>query len=569
MNIDEFVQRIESKTGKSARRSGGNYVACCPAHDDATPSLSISEGVDGKVLVKCFSGCSVDAICAAMGLQVSDLFAEPAKCAAKGEIEYAYCDESGKKLFSKIRIEPGFNGKPKSFYWKRLNEHGQIVKNLKGCRKVLYNLPEVIQGIAEGKPIFLVEGEKDADKLRSYGLVASTAPESLQWNDTFTEVLQNGHVVILYDLDKTGVQRRDMICDKLYGKVKRLRVVDLPGLEYRESHGQDISDWLKLGNTTSQLLELLEKAPDYAPSPQKGKIRAVSMKDFLNMDLPKREMLLAPFLPTQGLCLLYAKRGVGKTHVALGIAYAVATGGKFLKWHAPEPKRVLYIDGEMPAAAMQERLQRIAVTENVQPPDPDYLRLITPDLQEGAMPDLSTQEGRTALQALIDGSDLIIVDNLSSLVRGGVENEAESWQPVQDWALDLRRNGKSILFVHHAAKGGQQRGTSKREDILDAVVVLKHPQGYCANQGACFEVSFEKTRHFSGEDASSFEVQLKEQVDGLWLWEISAPSVDPEVLEVAEMCKEGLTIEKIAEKTGLTKSQVESRKKKAKNQGLI
>ena len=280
-------------------------------------------------------------------------------------------------------------------------------------------------------------------------------------------------------------------------------------------------------------------------------------------------MLLHPFLPTQGLCLLYAKRGVGKTHVALGIGYAVATGGTFLKWSAPVAKKVLYIDGEMPAAAMQERLKRISNTENLKPPDPSFFRLITPDLQDTPMPDLSTKEGRDTLEEFVQESDLVIIDNISTLFRSGVENEAESWQPVQDWALDLRRRGKSVLFIHHAAKAGQQRGTSKREDILDTVITLKQPQGYCADQGACFDVTFEKTRHFSGEDAAPFQVRLKAQDDGVWLWIIDKIAPDTDLLEVANALREGLTIEETAQKTGLTKSQVETRKKKAKQQNLL
>jgi putative DNA primase/helicase len=254
----------------------------------------------------------------------------------------------------------------------------------------------------------------------------------------------------------------------------------------------------------------------------------------------------------------------------MGIAYAVAVGGHFLKWHAPQPRNVLYIDGEMPAAAMQERLRRISLSEDLRPPEPDYLRLITPDLQDGPMPDLSTLEGRVILKELIGDSELIIIDNLSSLFRSGVENEAESWQPVQDWALEMRRNGKTIIFVHHAAKGGQQRGTSKKEDILDTVIVLKQPQGYRSDQGAYFEVNFEKTRHFAGSDAASFNVQLKEQLDGLWEWDISQlNNDDAEIIAVAEAIHEGLTIEQIMKRTGLSKSQVETRKKKAKMHGLI
>ncbi len=572
MIIQDFLQCLESKTGHVAKTSGDGYSTCCPSHDDSTPSLSISEGTDGKVLVNCFAGCSPENICQSLGINLSDLFPEkiqPVDIPARQKTLHLYQDENGNILFHKVRIEPGFDGKEKSFYCERTDENGEVVKSLRGCRKVLYRLPELQKAIAANKVIFLVEGEKDVDKLISYGLAATTSPESLKWSKEFSLSLQQADIVILYDMDKTGYERRDLLCKELYRTVKRLRVVALPGLEYQESHGKDISDWLQEGHTTDQLMDLVSHTHDFAKIPKGKGIRAVSLEEFLSIELPRQEMLLHPFLPTQGLCLLYAKRGVGKTHVALGIGYAVATGGTFLKWSAPVAKKVLYIDGEMPAAAMQERLKRISNTENLKPPDPSFFRLITPDLQDTPMPDLSTKEGRDTLEEFVQESDLVIIDNISTLFRSGVENEAESWQPVQDWALDLRRRGKSVLFIHHAAKAGQQRGTSKREDILDTVITLKQPQGYCADQGACFDVTFEKTRHFSGEDAAPFQVRLKAQDDGVWLWIIDKIAPDTDLLEVANALREGLTIEETAQKTGLTKSQVETRKKKAKQQNLL
>ncbi len=545
-------------------------MACCPAHDDDNPSLSVREGCDGKILLKCFTGCPLDAICAALGLEVSDLF--ESDFSSKNSMTrtvYSYTDEDGRELYRKIRIEPGYDGKAKSFYSERVDENGQIIRSLQGCRRILYRLPEVLKGIAEGKTIYLVEGEKDADNLHSIGLVATTSPESLKWSDEFTESLKGADVVILYDMDETGLKRKEILCKSLANRVKRLRVVDLPGLEFQKSHGPDVSDWLMRGHMTEELIELTEKTSDYRLAEPTSRIRAVTLDEFLLMELPKREMILSPFLPSQGLGLLYAKRGVGKTHVALGIAYAVATGGAFLKWQAPKPRKVIYIDGEMPAPAMQERLKRISVGEDLKPPDPTYLRLVTPDLQEGPMPDLSSKEGREALEPLIVDCDLIIIDNISTLFRSGDENEAESWQPIQDWGLSLRKRGKSILFVHHAGKSGQQRGTSKKEDTLDVVINLKPLQGHSLEEGAAFEVIFEKTRNFAGEGAADFQVRLRVQDDGLWKWEIEEPEVDPEVVAVAQSCKEGLTIDQIRKKTGLTKSQVETRKGKAKKQGLI
>ena len=363
MKFNEFLEILKLKSGKDLKKTSHGYITCCPAHDDENPSLSICEAVDGKILLKCFSGCTIVDICTSLNIQVSELFGKlKSERQETNRVIYSYKDEDGHELYRKIRIEPGFNGKTKDFYCEH-NDNGRVVKNLKGCRKVLYHLPEVLEAISNRKPIFLVEGEKDADKLNGLGLAATTALESLKWQDQYTEILKNADVVILYDMDKTGFERRDLLCKHLYGKVKRLRVVELPGLEYQESHGHDISDWLARGNTINHFHEILSKTADYHFENKKAKLRTVTLEEFLTMDLPKQEMILAPFLPSQGLCLLYAKRGVGKTHVAIGIAYAVAVGGSFLKWKAANPRKVLYIDGEMPAVAMQERLKRISLSE--------------------------------------------------------------------------------------------------------------------------------------------------------------------------------------------------------------
>lgn len=286
MYISECLDKIEAKTGTRPKKGNDGYIARCPAHDDQNPSLSIAEGNDGKVLLHCFAGCTIDAICNACDLKVSDLFSKQPKEVCR--IEYPYKDAQGIVLFRKIRLEPGVNGKDKSFYWERQDENGHNINNLKGCRKILYRLPELLDGISANKIIFLVEGEKDVDRLVSKGLVATTTSESLYWSKEFTEILHDADVVILYDMDKTGLQRKDLLCKELYGKVKRLRVVDLPGLKYQESHGLDVSDWLAQGHTTNDLLETVNNTPNYHPKNEMG-IRVISLKDFLEMQFPDRE----------------------------------------------------------------------------------------------------------------------------------------------------------------------------------------------------------------------------------------------------------------------------------------
>ena len=117
---------------------------------------------------------------------------------------------------------------------------------------------------------------------------------------------------------------------------------------------------------------------------------SLDMEEFLSMPIPARGLLLKPVLPVQGIGILYAPRGIGKTFVALSVAVAVASGGAVFDWHAPTPKRTLYVDGEMPATAMQSRLAALISGKAVPPHALKNLTLITPDLQPCPMPDLST-----------------------------------------------------------------------------------------------------------------------------------------------------------------------------------
>ncbi len=297
-------------------------------------------------------------------------------------------------------------------------------------------------------------------------------------------------------------------------------------------------------------------------------IIVVNLLEFVTKDIQPRERILAPWLLTQSLNMLYAWRGVGKTHVALGIAYATASGGSFLKWKAGKPRRVLYLDGEMPAASMQERLKGL-VAGSDEDFDPDFFRLVTPDLQTGAMPDLATQDGQETIEAIMGDTELIVVDNLSSLARaGGRENDAESWLPIQPWALRQRQQGRSVIFVHHSGKGGAQRGTSKKEDILDCVLSLKRPSDYDPADGAVFEVHFEKTRDMHGEDAQPFEARLQTDDHGKSTWSFNSVE-DSTYARVVSLANEGLTQKEIAVELEINKSNVSRHFRRATEAGLI
>src|SRR5262249_11530194 len=154
----------------------------------------------------------------------------------------------------------------------------------------------------------------------------------------------------------------------------------------------------------------------------------------------------------------HAWRGGSKTWLALGIGCAVAGGGRFLKWAAPKPRRVLYVDGEMPLVTIQERLAGIVAGCDYVIPVESF-QLIAADHTETGVPNLATPVGQRAIEEHLEGVDLLILDNLSTLYSSGRDNEVESWTPIQGWLLRLRRRGVSVLLVHHSNKNGQQRGT--------------------------------------------------------------------------------------------------------------
>ncbi|WP_116964346.1 AAA family ATPase [Fastidiosibacter lacustris] len=270
--------------------------------------------------------------------------------------------------------------------------------------------------------------------------------------------------------------------------------------------------------------------------------------DFKKLNLKSAEFLLYPIIEEQGLAMIYAMRGVGKTHVSLNIAYAVATGGSFLKWKARRPAKVLFIDGEMPAYALHERLKVIDQGRGFAD---DNLNIITPDLLKDKIPpDLATSTGWKAVEAAVNDVDLIIVDNISTLCRNGRDNEADSWIPVQHWALKWRAQGKAILFIHHSNKNGDQRGTSKKEDVLSTVIKLEHEEGYSAEDGAAFRVSHTKSRLFHGEDAKPFKAAL---TSNGWVYEDCEAGIKEEVWALHN---DGMKQVDIARELGLEKYQV-------------
>ncbi|KGJ64292.1 AAA family ATPase [Bradyrhizobium diazoefficiens] len=288
------------------------------------------------------------------------------------------------------------------------------------------------------------------------------------------------------------------------------------------------------------------------------RLQTICLREFAQLKLPPRKMVLDPILPQKGLGMLFAGRGIGKTHTALGMAYAVSCGGEFLRWHAEKPRNVLYVDGEMPQQALQERLSAMMDASDKQPEDGAF-RLLCMDRQElGFTLNLANPKHQAVLDRHLDDVGFLVLDNLSTLMNGGPENDAESWVSMQEWLLQLRRRGVTVLLVHHAARNGNARGTSKREDVLDTVIKLKHPDDYDPSEGARFEVHLEKARGIFGEKALGFEAKLVPMEDGgsAWVCRDLGEEDEEEMEQILKLSHEGKSVREIAELTGKSKSVV-------------
>src|SRR4051794_10337178 len=173
----------------------------------------------------------------------------------------------------------------------------------------------------------------------------------------------------------------------------------------------------------------------------------ICLTEFAKLKLPPRKLILHPILPERGLAMLFAGRGIGKTHVALGIAHAVSCGGMFLRWTAEKAQNVLYVDGEMPQQALQERLRALQLSGE-QAPKAGAFRLHCMDRQPlGQTINLADAKHQRALTRLLGDAKFLVLDNMSALMNGGPENDAESWDSMQAWLLQLRRRGVTVLIV--------------------------------------------------------------------------------------------------------------------------
>jgi len=246
------------KCGCKPKKSGDQWQAYCPLHEaDAhshTPSLSIKPGDKQSVVFHCHAGCDGKEIPKALGLHT--IKASPARIVA----EYDYQNAGGVVVFQKVRKEP------KSFVIRHRPGPGAewIWKKPELAAYPLYQLPSIQAAIATGRTIYIVEGEKDVDRLATNLRIATTNFEGAskkaqkpKWRKEYTDQLTGAALVVLIpDNDEPGRAHMQNIARQLQGKVAELRWLELPGVP----KGGDVSDWVDQGHTIEELDALIAQA---------------------------------------------------------------------------------------------------------------------------------------------------------------------------------------------------------------------------------------------------------------------------------------------------------------------
>jgi putative DNA primase/helicase len=245
MTLDELVALLDSRGLQPKPTGRDKWQACCPGHDDRNPSLSVGIGRDACLLLHCHASCNIGDVLAELGISEGDLFSSNGHGFHQptAEEHYLYRSASG-QIVMRVTRRPG-----KKFTQSRPDGHAWIW-NAKGVKKVLYRLPEVLKAVAEGQPIYVVEGERDVATLERVGLVATTNPGGAgvgKWKPEYSEALSGAHVVVIADNDEAGLKHARAVVQSLTGVAAKVELFACPN-----GHN-DITDYLAAGGKVDGL----------------------------------------------------------------------------------------------------------------------------------------------------------------------------------------------------------------------------------------------------------------------------------------------------------------------------
>jgi hypothetical protein len=448
MRAEDFVRRLDG-----VRANGSGWSARCPAHDDRRASLSVAEGEDGRVLLRCHAGCEVVAVVAALGMTERDLFAPREERTLSGRIvaTYDYTDEAGALLFQVVRFDP------KGFRQRRPDGAGGWIWNLDGVRRVVFRLPRVLEAAKAGGVVFLVEGEKDVLGLERPGLTATTnAGGAGKWGPEYAEALRGCKgVVILPDNDEPGRKHARDAARTLHDAGVPVKVLELPGLPAKG----DVSDWIKTGGTKKQLLELVKAVPRWEPAagtdgaaPAREDLGSAVLVTVADVKPEPVEWLWRQRVPLAKVTVLDGDPGLGKSTLTLDLAARLSSGAAMPgESEGQESAGVVLLSGEDGIAdTIRPRLEAA---------NADLGRVVVMTAARDA-------EGKPRLPSLPDdvpailsairnvGARLLVVDPLMAFLAGRVDSHRDqdvrgALAQIAEMAADT---GAAVLIVRHLNK---------------------------------------------------------------------------------------------------------------------
>jgi 5S rRNA maturation endonuclease (ribonuclease M5) len=424
-------------------KAGDGWKTRCPAHNDKTPSLTITEGTDGRALLHCHRGCDIKQICAALGITEKELFPTDRRngSARTTVATYPYHDVKGELLFEIVRYAP------KDFRQRRPDGKGGWIWNMEGVKRVLYRLPKLVGDMEHGRPVFIVEGEKDADALVERGFCATTASGGAgKWQDSYSEVLRGADCIILPDKDERGREHADLVAGRLQGITKRLRVLELPDVNGKRV--KDVYDFFAAGGDVGQLQDLVDAAPEWNGHANDHRL-TVRTPDLLPPVIDAAEFLAQPIIPPPeliwGILHQGSKMVLGggsktfKTWTLTDLAVSVAAGEPWLSFKTTKG-HVLFLNFEIQPAFFQHRIATVSKEKKI-------------ELSPG-MIDVWNLRGHSASYHVI--IPRIILDPIYKLYGDTDENAAGAVAKLLN-ALEWLTvdTGAAVAFGAHYSKGNQ------------------------------------------------------------------------------------------------------------------
>lgn len=458
MVLSDFLSRLSG-----VKKSGQGWIARCPAHEDKNPSLSISSNGTGKILVKCHSGCSVELITGAMGLDTRDLFSGNEAETRTGKENrpvvavHEYRDADGRLLFQKARFATKPKTKPR-----HKGPDGHWRWGAGTPRRPLYRLPEILKV----REVVVCEGEKDCDNLWDLGFQTTSTPFG-RWEPEHIEALKGKDILIVGDNDSAGEEKVRKAVEALMGHAKSIRIIELPADGKPE--GWDVSDFIaefdEPGAAAEKLAILMEQAPEFKHkkpnqetfpplSPKQTTIRGVLIQEPPDPD-PILTYNESPVLTRGVVGGLMASGGIGKTMLMLQFAHVMADGGSLGPLRAADDFKVLMLCAEDPQEEINRRLWRLGRGDF-----PAGLHVASTMGQVGPLMQLKEGNPQRAqafewLRDTIKNHsplDLLILDPKSRFYGLDENNNDHATQWIACLESLSNEFNLTILFTHHVSK---------------------------------------------------------------------------------------------------------------------